>query len=169
VARPEIERTVQPALLDRLTDEELSLRADPPTSREESERAFRKSVERDVEALLNTRRTMVPAPEGFTELHRSVYEYGLLDSTGISVATKSGRERILEALRDTIERFEPRLARPRVRLLDADQGKAPQMRFVIEATLRMDPDQEQVLFDTVLEVASGDFDVRASDALPGGD
>ncbi len=168
MARTEIERSVQPSLLDRLTDREPSLRADPPVTREESERAFRKSVERDVESLLNTRRTMLPAPEGFTELHRSVYEYGLLDSTGVGVGTKVGRERILEALRDTIDRFEPRLVHTRVRLVDADQGKAPQMRFVIESTLRMDPDHEQVMFDTVLEIASGEFDVHATDALSAG-
>ena len=35
------------------------------------------------------------------------------------------------------QRFEPRLGQPRVRLVEADQAGAPQMRFVIEATLRM--------------------------------
>jgi type VI secretion system protein ImpF len=108
---------------------------------------------------------MVPAPEGFVELHRSVYEYGLLDSTGVSVGTKVGRERILEALRDTIDRFEPRLMQTKVRLVDADQGKNPQLRFVIQSVLRMDPNHEQVMFDTVLEIASGEFDVHATDVL----
>ena len=159
MARTEIERTVQPSLVDRLTDLEPGVAADGPTTREESARLFRLSVERDVEWLLNTRRTMHPAPEQCDELRHSVHEYGLPDTTGLAIATKAGRERILNALRETIERYEPRLAKPRIRLVDASQVRAPQMRFVIEATLVMDPSPEQVVFDTVLEIASGQYAV----------
>ena len=159
MARTEIERTVQPSLVDRLTDLEPGVTADAPTTREESARQFRLSVERDVEWLLNTRRTMHAAPEQCEELRHSVHEYGLPDTTGSAIATKAGRERILNALRETIERYEPRLAKPRIRLVDASQVRAPQMRFVIEATLVMDPSPEQVVFDTVLEIASGQYAV----------
>ena len=168
MARTEIERTVRPSILDRLTDSEPGLAADPPITREESERRYRMAVERDVETLLNTRRTMVPAPEWCPELRRSVYDYGLIDTTGVPVGTKAGRDRLLSALQDAIERFEPRLARPRVRLLDAQQVRAPQMRFVVEAVLVMDPGREDVMFDTVLEVASGEYDVRESVASASG-
>jgi len=168
MARTEIERTVRPSILDRLTDQEPGLAADPPITREESERRFRVAVERDVEALLNTRRSMVPAPEWCPELRRSVYDFGLVDTTGIPVGTKAGKERLLSALQDAIERFEPRLARPRVRLLDAQQVRAPQMRFVVEAVLVMDPGREDVVFDTVLEIASGEYDVRDTDASSSG-
>jgi type VI secretion system protein ImpF len=168
MARTEIERTVRPSILDRLTDQEPGLAADPPITREESERRFRVAVERDVEALLNTRRSMVPAPEWCPELRRSVYDFGLVDTTGIPVGTKAGKERLLSALQDAIERFEPRLARPRVRLIDAQQVRAPQMRFVVEAVLVMDPGREDVVFDTVLEIASGEYDVRDTDASSSG-
>ena len=168
MARTEIERTVQPSILDRLTDHQPGVSADPTVTREESARAFRLAVERDVEALLNTRRTMIPAPEWCAELRQSVYEFGLLDTTGIPVGTKFGRERLLTALQDTIERFEPRLANPRVRLLEAQQVKAPQIRFLVEATLVMDQSREEVVFDTVLEVASGEYDVRDADAPSAG-
>jgi len=168
MARTEIERTVRPSILDRLTDSEPGLAADPPITREESERRYRMAVERDVETLLNTRRTMVPAPEWCPELRRSVYDYGLIDTTGVPVGTKAGKDRLLSALQDAIERFEPRLAGPRVRLLDAQQVRAPQMRFVVEAVLVMDPGREDVMFDTVLEVASGEYDVRESVASASG-
>jgi len=168
MARTEIERTVRPSVLDRLTDSEPGLAADPPITREESERRYRMAVERDVETLLNTRRTMVPAPEWCPELRRSVYDYGLIDTTGVPVGTKAGKDRLLSALQDAIERFEPRLAGPRVRLLDAQQVRAPQMRFVVEAVLVMDPGREDVMFDTVLEVASGEYDVRESVASASG-
>lgn len=168
MGRTEIERTVRPSLLDRLTDPEPGLAADPPVTREESERRYRRSVERDVEALLNTRRTMYRAPEWCPELRRSVYDYGLLDTTGMPVGTKQGRDRLLTALQDAIERFEPRLAQPRVRLIDAQQVRAPQIRFVLEAALIMDPGREDVVFDTVLEVASGEYDVHDADGPSSG-
>ena len=163
MARTEIERTVRPSLLDRLTDSQPGIAADPPITREESERRFRLGVQRDVEALLNARRTMIPAPDWCPELRRSVYDFGLIDTTSIPVGTKAGRDRLLSALQDAIARFEPRLAQTRVRLLDAQQLRAPQLRFVVEAVLVMDPGREDVVFDTVLEVASGEYDVRDGD------
>jgi type VI secretion system protein ImpF len=167
--RTEIERVVQPSLLDRLTDTAPGVPADGQVTRESSERAFRTSVQRDLEWLLNTRRTIVAVPEECPEVHRSTHEYGLPDTTGIAVATEQGRALLLELLQDTIERFEPRLGTPRVRLVDVGQAGAPQVRFSVEASLRMDPSPEHVVFDTVLEVARGDYDVRmaaSSDAPP---
>jgi type VI secretion system protein ImpF len=111
---------------------------------------------------------MIPAPDWCPELRRSVYDFGLVDTTSIPVGTKSGRDRLLSALQDAIERFEPRLARPRVRLLDAHQVRAPQLRFVVEAVLVMDPGREDVVFDTVLEIASGEYDVRDTGASTSG-
>lgn len=173
--RTEIERTVQPSLVDRLTDLAPAVPADPPTTREASARAFRESVQRDVEWLLNTRRTIVPVPPYCAEVRASGHEYGLPDTTGVPVGTVEGRQALLAAIQDTIERFEPRLANPRVRFTASAEGgasgasaetlRAPQLRFVIEATLRMDPSPEQVVFDTVLEVASGEY---AVDAAAGG-
>ena len=160
MARTEIERTVQPSLLDRLTDLAPGTPADPPTTRADSERAFRRAVERDVEGLLNTRRTTECAPPGFDQVRRSAYEFGLPDTTGLAPATREGRRRLLDDLQETLERFEPRLANPRVRLVEMSQVSAPQVRFQVEATLIMDPSPEQVVFDTVLELASGEFAVR---------
>jgi predicted component of type VI protein secretion system len=43
--------------------------------------------------------------------------------------------------------------------VENDQRTAPQVRFVVEGTLRMDPSPELVVFDTVVELSSGDVDV----------
>jgi type VI secretion system protein ImpF len=55
-----------------------------------------------------------------------------------------------------------------VRLVDAAQVNAPQMRFVVEATLVMDPSPEQVVFDTVLEIARGEYAVHDGPAPSAG-
>jgi type VI secretion system protein ImpF len=158
--RTELERAVQPSLLDRLTDEQPREPADRATSREASARMFRLSVHRDVEALLNTRRSIVEIGPQHAAVRRSVHEFGLRDTTGIAVGTIEGQKALTDDIADAIRRFEPRLANVRVRLLDTSQVRAPQVRFAIEATLRMDPTPEQIVFDTVLDVASGTYDVR---------
>jgi type VI secretion system protein ImpF len=162
VTRTELERTVQPSLLDRLTDEERDRPMDASLTREESERRFRLSVQRDVEWLLNTRRTMEPAPLERQQLRHSVYDYGLPDTIGVSMATPAGREALRLSMQETIARFEPRLGDVRVRLMEGTTPSAPQVRFVVEALLRMDPSPEQVVFDTVFEVSSGEYAVGAA-------
>jgi type VI secretion system protein ImpF len=159
MARTELDRAVLGSIFDRLTDEDPQSTVSSAVSREESTRRFRRSVQRDLEHLLNTRRTIVPVAEHFTEVRRSVHEFGVPDTTGVPIGTADGRERLTAELRDAINRFEPRLVNVVVRITESDQINSPQVRFAVEATLRMDPTPEQVLFDTVLEVASSTFAV----------
>jgi len=162
MARTELDRAVRPSLLDRLTDLAPKEMADRQVSREESAAVYRRSVQRDVENLLNTRRTIVGVPPGCHEVLRSVHEYGLRDTTGLAVGTPAGRRALTEDIRESLVRFEPRLINVRVVLVETTQLKAQQVRFTIEATLRMDPSPEQVVFDTVLEVARGTYDVASA-------
>ncbi|HEY0928785.1 MAG TPA: type VI secretion system baseplate subunit TssE [Gemmatimonas sp.] len=160
MARTELDRNVQPSLLDRLIDESPLDGADAPKTHEESARLFRISVQRDVELLLNTRRSIVPVDSMFREVRHSVHEFGLPDTTGISPGTPEGRQRLTDDVRDTILRFEPRLANVVVKLGESDRIKTPQVRFVVSATLRMDPTPEQIVFDTVLDMSTGAIDVQ---------
>ena len=158
--RTELERTVLPSLLDRLTDEQPGQPADPRITRDESVRLYRLTVQRDVAWLFNTRRSIVDVPEAYAELQRSVHEFGIPDTTAISVGTMDGQQELERMLQEALERFEPRLANPRVRIVEADQVSAPQVRFTVEAVLRMDPSPEAVVFDAVLEVARNEYEVR---------
>ncbi|MGZ8376724.1 MAG: type VI secretion system baseplate subunit TssE [Gemmatirosa sp.] len=162
--RTELDRSVQSSLLDRLTDTEPARAVDPATTFDASARAFRESVQRDVEWLLNTRRSIVSVPERLAFLRDSVFEFGIPDTTGLAVGTPDGRKALQGMLQEALERFEPRLAEPRVRLIDTSTGNVPQIRFAVEAILRMDPSPERVVFDTVLEMASGVYDVGADSA-----
>ena len=162
MAKRDRDRAVLPSLLDRLTDEFPREVADRSTTFEASARAYRTAVQRDLKWLLNTRRTMVHAEEHHPQLRRSVHQFGLPDATVLSLSNVEGRQRLADNIADTIRRFEPRLSHVHVILNEANQGQAPQLRFSITATLLMDHSPEQVMFDTVLEVASGVYDVDGS-------
>jgi type VI secretion system protein ImpF len=167
VARTELERNVQPSLFDRLTDLAPKTLVDSTVSREDSIKLYRAAVQRDVEMLLNTRRTMMVAPAEYGNVAHSVYEYGLPDTTARAVGTSHGRETLIAMVRDTLQRFEPRLTNIRVKLTSSDRMRTQQIRFAVEATLRMDPTPEQVVFDSVLEITSGTIAVGNDSARAG--
>jgi type VI secretion system protein ImpF len=161
MAKNEIERTVQPSLLDRLTDNDPRSSADARTTFAESVRRFKASLQRDLEWLLNTRRIAEPLPEDwFEQVPRSVYYFGIPDITSLSRDTRDSRNILLRDVEAAIATFEPRLTDVRITVVEAEGEQfRRELRFHIEATLRMDPTPEQVVFDTVLNFASGQYDV----------
>jgi type VI secretion system protein ImpF len=162
--RQTTERTVRHSVLDRLIDRTPQLAADPPLPWEESVRELRQSVLRDLEWLLNTRRIAEPAPDRYPETQRSVYHYGLPDISSVSADSDSVRRRLLRQIEESIQLYEPRLTSVRVTPVEVDEEGHRQIRFVIEALLRMEPNPERVAFDTVLEIASGTFQISGGHA-----
>ncbi len=161
MAKSEIERTVLPSLLDRLTDTDPRSSADPRMTYAESVRRFKASIQRDLEWLLNTRRIPEPVPEEwFEQLPRSVYYYGIPDITSLSRDSADSRLTLLHDVEQAIALFEPRLTDVRITVVEAEGEQfRRELRFHIEATLRMDPTPEHVVFDTVLNFASGEVDI----------
>jgi type VI secretion system protein ImpF len=160
MAKREIERTVQPSLIDRLTDEDPRSSADPRTTYAESLRQFKFTVQRDLEWLLNTRRIPDAVPEELEEVSRSVYNFGVPDITSLSRDSIPARKKLLRQVEDALTLFEPRLTDIRISLVEMDvEDRRRELRFVVEATLRLDPTPEQVLFDTVLQFSSGQYAV----------
>jgi type VI secretion system protein ImpF len=161
MAKNEIERTVQPSLLDRLTDNDPRTSADVRVTFAESIRRFKTSLQRDLEWLLNTRRIPEPVPEDwFEEIPRSVYYFGIPDITSLSRDSRDSRNILLRDVEAAIATFEPRLTDVHISVVEAEgEHFRRELRFHIEATLRMDPTPEQVVFDTVLNFASGEYDI----------
>lgn len=151
---------VTPSVLDRLIDLDPNASSDPPASRSQSVRQLKASLRRDLEWLLNTRRNPDEVPETYQELFRSLYNFGLPDITSMGLNSPRDRQQLLRMVQQTIEIFEPRLLSVRVRALD-DAGSGPRiLHFQIEALLKMDPAPEQILFDTVLQLNSGEYKVK---------
>jgi type VI secretion system protein ImpF len=166
MSKREIERTVQPSLLDRLTDREpRSSFSEARVGYLESVRQFKSGLQRDLEWLLNTRRIPVPAPDELEELARSAYHYGLPDVTSISRDSHEARDQLLRRVEDAITLFEPRLTNVRIGVVEMEgEQHRRELRFHVEGTLLMDPTPEQVIFDTVLHFASGEYEVEGTGA-----
>ncbi|MBA4156456.1 MAG: type VI secretion system baseplate subunit TssE [Gemmatimonadetes bacterium] len=157
MANREVERTVRQSVLDRLIDFEPKQSADASTTWAESVRQLKESVLRDLEWLLNTRRTPETAPDAYAEVKRSVFHYGLPDITSLSGESEVVRRRLIRQVEECIQLFEPRLTGVRVSPVEVEEESKRRIRFIIEAILRMEPNPERVTFDTVLEISSGKF------------
>lgn len=156
-----LERTAKPSLIDRLIDRNPGESADAPVSRETSIAQYRASVSRDVEWLLNARQSILEIPAGLEEVPRSVLAYGLPDLTSIGTDTPEARSGLVRQIERTIRLFEPRMSQVRVRASETPDGHR-QIRLTIDGMLEMDPEPERVVFDTVVELARGDFSVDES-------
>lgn len=130
-------------------------------TRAQSVRLLKAAVRRDLEWLLNTRRNAERLEAAHTELAASVYEYGLPDVTALSFANPKDRIKLLRSLETTIRTFEPRIANVKVVAIDSADGSSRQiLRFQVEGLLKMDPAPEQISFDTVLQLSSGEYQVK---------
>jgi type VI secretion system protein ImpF len=158
--KPGPDVAVTQPLLDRLIDNEPKAAADAAVSRAQSVRMLKAAVRRDLEWLLNTRRTPDSAPESMKELSRSLFNYGLPDFSSFSVNSPRDRDRLLLELEHSLALFEPRLRDVRVSLVEAPAGYSRTLRFQIEGTLDMDPVAERIAFDTLLQLSSGEYQVR---------
>jgi len=140
------------SIIDRLID---------PTDELERKRGrasveyFKNSVRRDLEWLLNTRIPLQP-PHG-KESERSLYTYGLPDISSISLLSHRDRQVLTKSIQAAISKFEPRIRNPRVVLVTANDQRVQSLRFIIEGVLHMEPNPEPVAFDTVLDLASGHY------------
>ena len=118
-------------------------------------------MRRDLEWLLNTRRKPEPAPESMQELSRSLFNYGLPDFSSLSVNSPRDRDRLLLELEHAVAAVRAAAERrPRFSLVEAPAGYSRTLRFQIEGMLEMDPVAERISFDTVLQLNSGEYQIR---------
>jgi type VI secretion system protein ImpF len=148
------------SLLDRLDDLEPDRDRDPPSAPAASLALFRRSVCRDVEALLNSRRRWRSWPRSLRELAVSPVGYGIADFAAGAFNDPARRDELRAEIQETIRRFEPRLASVRVSLVEAGEALEPTLRLRVDATLRAEPAPEPIAFDTLVDPVTAQIVVR---------
>src|SRR5271157_5658775 len=146
----EREGPVTLSVLDRLIDQEPERKLEPPLTRAQSLRELKAALRRDLEWLLNTRRTIEASPASLKELEHSLYNYGLPDVSSLYLRSSKDQATLLEAMKRAIDFFEPRLLNIKLTLDSASDDRRV-IHFSIDGLLRMDPAPEHVYFDTLLE------------------
>ena len=155
----ELECIVTPSVLDRLIDDDPHRSVDPPMTRAQSLRQFKQALKRDLEWLLNTRKTPEPASDALPGVSRSIFNYGLDDVSSMVVTSGADQNQLVSLLKSAVETYEPRIQCAHISM-DPPSGLSRVLRFRIEGVVRVDPAPEHVEFDTVLELASGEYEVK---------
>ena len=151
-------------LLDRLIDDAPDQTRDPAISASESMVALRQSVRRDLESLLNARRTWKSWPSSLTELRVSPVGYGIPDFTSGAFNDPARREELRLDIEEAILAFEPRFLTVRVTLLEATERLEATLRLRIDAVLHAEPMPEPITFDTIIDPTTDNIVVRTNDA-----
>jgi type VI secretion system protein ImpF len=158
--RWEPEQTVTQSIVERLIDLEPISGVENPPTRAQSVRILKAGLRRDLEWLLNTRRTPEPAGDEYRETSKSLFNFGLPDITSVNWENARDRGRLAHFIEEVVHTYEPRITRLKVVPIEADSASRHILRFQIEGMLEMDPAPEHVSFDTVLQLTSGEYQVK---------
>ena len=153
---------LQPALLDRLTDEEPEVKVESRDKRVISTRKLRECVLRDLQWLLNT----TPLGQSielahFPQVQESVLEYGMQDMAGVTLSGVNPGD-IEKQIKNALRRFEPRiLARSlKVRaVLPEDAQHKNALAFEIEGELWGQPMPMQLYLRSEIDLEDGSLTV----------
>ena len=124
-------------------------------------RELRESVRRDLEILLNTRPARPASESDRPELAVSVLSYGLAGLQSQNLATPAQQEAFRKQLETIITRFEPRFRELTVELVSRDSNLDRTVRFRMRAVLQADATSEAVVYDTVVDPATGGLRILA--------
>ncbi len=152
---------VQLPLLDRLIDDAPDQERDPVLPPGETMLLLRESVRRDLEALLNARRRWRSWPAHMKQMATSPVGYGIPDFASGAFNDSRRREELRLEIADTIHRFEPRFLSASVSLVEQRDRLETVLRLRIEAVIHAEPAPEAVTFDTIVDPATDDVQVRA--------
>jgi type VI secretion system protein ImpF len=159
---PRVPARAQLPLLDRLIDDAPEEAQDQALSRSEAMAVLRRSVRRDIEALLNGRRRWRSWPAELTALTVSPLNFGIPDCTGGEFHGPAGRDLLLREIETTLRRFEKRFHSVKVTAVTSGENDST-LRLRIDALLEADPAPEPVVFAMELDPVTADAVVRPHD------
>ncbi len=157
-----ISERLQPALLDRLTDEQPDKQTEPREQRVIDVRRLREIVQRDLAWLLNTQNAdSWIDPDRHPHAARSVLNFGIGDLSG-SFATGDRASAIRESIRQAIEVFEPRLRRDTVQVELSPQTveHGVVVTFEIRAEMWARPVPMELYLRSEIDVMTGDVRIE---------
>lgn len=168
MATTDLRDRLQPALLDRLTDDNPEARHDADDRRVLNKQQLRMAVLRDLSWLLNAVQPLGKQGEGAPYAADSVLNYGLPPMSG-QLASKVDVPDLEQAIRQAILRFEPRILEQSLSVKAVESHVMMDAHNVIEFEIRgylwAQPIPLELLLRTQLDLEAGQ--VRIRDGSPG--
>jgi type VI secretion system protein ImpF len=169
MATPDLRDRLQPALLDRLTDDAPENKRDADDKRVLNKNQLRQAVLRDLSWLLNAVQSLGKQGDDAPYAAESVLNFGLPPMAG-QLATKIDVPSVEESIRQAILRFEPRILEHSLSVKAVDGGAMLDAHNVIEFEIRgylwAQPIPLELLLRTQLDLEAGQVLVRDGSPSP---
>jgi len=140
---------------------------------------FRRSILRNVEWILKTRRSTIEGLDRLPEASESMLNYGLPDLSLLNGRDPADRERIAHWVKSALITFENRLQHESIEVEDvtpvpssesksdaepaATHALPTAIHLRIRGVLAIEPYREPITLDTTISTHNGDIHVRATD------
>ena len=144
-------KKLRPSILDRLIDNDPDNAVEKDSDQHQKLKQLRNSVRRDLENLLNTRFRMIEPADEYSELKKSLLNYGLPDLATVNISDEIKQKEFVDHLQSILIDFEPRFKSVKVKYVKNANTLDRSLRFRIDATLYADPSPETVIFDSIVE------------------
>lgn len=168
MATTDLRDRLQPALLDRLTDDNPEIKSDADDRRVLNKQQLRQAVLRDLSWLLNAVQPLGKQGDDAPFAAESVVNYGLPPLSG-QLASKVDVPDLEQSLRQAILRFEPRILEHSLSVKAIESGAMLDAHNIIEFEIRgylwAQPIPLELLLRTQLDLEAGQVKVR--DGSPG--
>lgn len=163
MATADVRDRLQPALLDRLTDDTRASGAEGEDRRIMSKTQLRQAVLRDLAWLLNAVQPLGSLVAPYPHAADSVLNYGLPPLSG-QLASKLDVSQIERAIRQAILRFEPRILEQSLSVHAMESDSVMDSHNIIEFEIRgflwAQPVPLELLLRTQLDLEAGQVEVR---------
>jgi type VI secretion system protein ImpF len=164
MAQMKAQDRLQPALLDRLTDDDPGNPAEPAEMRVISRAKMRAAILRDLAWLLNTTFMSGDAVLGkYPEVQRSVVNFGLPALSGTTASSLDPRA-LEESVRSTIINFEPRVLAHSLKVEAVMSNRQlehhNQISFRISGQLWAQPVPLELLLQTEIDLETGAVEIK---------
>jgi type VI secretion system protein ImpF len=154
---------LQPALLDRLTDDHRAIATEADDQRVMTKQQIRQAVLRDLSWLLNAVQPLAALAERFPAAADSVLNYGLPPMAG-QLASRIDVGLLERGIHDAILRFEPRILADtlEVRAIEFTSVMATHniIEFEIRGFLWAQPVPLELLLRTQLDLEAGQVEIK---------
>lgn len=159
-----VQDRLQPALLDRLTDDDPTNPHESPDMRVISKSRMREVVLRDLSWLFNTSSMTIDGPaEAFSYVKRSVISYGLPALSGKSASSIDPRELETKVKRAILD-FEPRILPDTLEVVAIISEKQldhhNQISFRLNGQVWAQPVPLEMLLQTDIDLESGQIAIK---------
>jgi len=159
----DVRNRLQPALLDRLTDDARENRSGLDEQRVMSKTQLRQAVLRDLSALFNAVQPLGDGAAAYPMLAESVLNYGLPPLSG-QLASRLDVSVLERVIREAIVRYEPRILPDTLQVRALEAASVLDTHNVIEFEIRghlwSQPVPLEILLRTQLDLEAGQVEVR---------